>query len=80
MRHIIALLLLLISIPVAAEGLSQPTVNLTKAELEALIQAEQAKAVANYIAQTESNKAKTVYDKVNDALTPKSAESSPHDK
>jgi hypothetical protein len=48
-----------------------PTVTLTQAELQAIISAEATKAVANYIAQQESQKAKTALDKVQSAFAAK---------
>lgn len=52
---------------------SPPTVTLTQAELQTLVQAEASKAVADYVMQ----QAKPVYDKFQAAFASKPAEASP---
>ena len=56
---------------------SPPTVTLTQAELQTLVQAETSKAVANFAAQQETAKAKSVYDKLQSAFAPKPAQDEP---
>jgi hypothetical protein len=58
-----AIVLLLLSTPALAE---EPSVTLTQPELQALVAAETAKALANYNAQA----AQAVYDKVKKAFAP----------
>ncbi len=52
----------------AALAEDAPTVTLTQAELQSLIQAENAKAVAAYIVRQESDQAKASYAKVEAAF------------
>lgn len=55
----------------------EPTVTLTQGELQALIDAESAKAVAGYVAQSEYAKAKSAFAKVNAAFAPPTPPSVP---
>ena len=65
-----AILAFLIAAPAFAAD-PPPTVTLTQPELSAIINAEAAKAVANFAAQQEAAKAKDAYAKVNEAFAPK---------
>lgn len=55
----------------------EKTVTLTQSELQTLVQAETARAVANFAAQQETAKAKLVYDKLQLAFAPKPPENPP---
>ena len=48
-----------------------PEITLTQQELQLLIQAEDTKAIAGYVAQQEGAKAQGVYDKIKQAFSPK---------
>jgi hypothetical protein len=63
MRHPLVIATLLLSAPAFAE---EPNVTLTQPELQALVSAETAKALASYNAQA----AQAVYDKIKKAFAP----------
>ena len=67
MKSLIILSLLLLPTLALAD---EPTVTLTKAELTQLLQAENAKAVATYMANEINEKTKDIYAKITKALTP----------
>lgn len=73
MRYLIPLLLLSTAALAdeAPKPSPEPTVTLTRAELQAVIASESAKAVATYITQQEAGKAKGAYDKIGAAFAPK---------
>lgn len=57
---------LLISSPAFADN--PPTVTLTQEELTALIKAESNKAVYNYLAKQDADKAQSAYDKIHSSF------------
>ena len=76
MRSIFFLALVLAASAAAAQD-APKSVTLSQAELQAIVDAEATKAVANYVANEAQAKAKAAYDKVKAAFAPPAPEQ-PH--